>query len=345
MTRILRFVTFTLVLGPLFACEQPPTQRHAAPPATAPFASACLGETHLEVAYAADKRTRLDVFLPKAPRQRPVPWVLWVHGGGWAGGSKTSVETFALRQTCRGYAVVAVDYRLSFEARHPAALADLRAALRFVRANASDYQLDPDSVVLWGASAGGHLASLLALTQDQKHLDRRDDPHRKIPLSVRGVIAWWAPSSFSRFDEDFGETCPTRTCHTCEGSSESRYLGCGVKTCPERARRASPVTWVHAKAPPFLLQHGSDDCTVPAAQSQRFAEALAAAGAPVQLEILPGGRHGDGTWLGSQVRASVDGFLDRHLQTSAISGIRGSNTPAGATLPPTKKPRASIVVR
>lgn len=322
------------------ACKDPPPPPARAEPsfeAALAATKACLGPTFMNVPYAKDKRTKLDVFLPKAPRQLPVPWVMWIHGGGWAGGTRESVATFALRQTCRGYAVVSVDYRLSFEARYPAALSDLRAALRFVQANATTYELDGNNVILWGASAGAHLASLMALTAEQKHLDRPDDPHRKRPMGMRGVIAWWTPASFAEFDADFDETCPQHTCHTCLGSPESRFLGCEVKSCLERARRASPVTWVHAKAPPFLLQHGSHDCTVPVAQSHRFAEALRKAGASVELQIVPGGRHGDGSWLGSAVRAAVDGFIDRTVHAAAVSDM---------PVPPlTNKPAPKELVR
>ncbi len=301
--------------------------------------SGCIAASFKDVAYAKDKRTRLDVYLPDKPREQPMPWVVWVHGGGWAGGSRNSVETFAIRQTCRGYAVVAVDYRLSFEARFPAALSDLRAALRYVRAHATEFNLDPENVIVWGASAGGHLASMLALTSQEKSFDRKDDRHRQVPITVRGVIGWWTPTSFPEFDEDFGLKCLQRTCHTCEGSAESRFLGCEVKKCTQRARRASPISWVNKHAPPFLLSHGSQDCTVPEAQSTRLADALKAVGANVQLQIVPNGRHGDGTWLKPEVMASVDQFIDHHLQARALSGLP-AEAPAAPRVPFVQPPRA-----
>ncbi|MCG5054285.1 MAG: alpha/beta hydrolase [Myxococcales bacterium] len=318
--RLLALASTYVALFIASGCQEPPAPERPLTASPSERAQeACVSRSHRDVPYAGDARTRLDVHLPLVPRDQPVPWVLWVHGGGWAGGNKQSVELFALRQTCRGFAVATIDYRLSFEARFPAPLADLRAALRHLRAHADDYDLDPDKVVVWGASAGGHLAALLALTEGEKAFDRPDDRHRKVSTAVRGVIDWWGPSSFSEFDADFGLRCPQHKCHTCEGSAESRLLGCEVRRCAPRARRASPLTYVKPHAPPFLLQHGRDDCTVPAAQSQRLAEALRAAGNDVQLEIIPGARHGDGAWLRPDVMAAVDGFLDRRLGRAPLS--------------------------
>ncbi|MDX2021296.1 MAG: alpha/beta hydrolase [Deltaproteobacteria bacterium] len=285
---------------------------------------ACVGQKIANVAYARGKHNQLDLYLPQTPREQPMPWVMWIHGGGWSGGSRESVALFALRQACRGYAVATVDYRLSREAVFPAQVADVRAALRFLKAKADDFNLSPSNVVLWGSSAGGHLAALVGLTHDQRRLpnfDRSDDPFVKVSTAVRGVIDWWGPSSFVPFDADFGSTCPQRKCHTCAQSPESKLIGCEVRKCGARARAASPITYVTSSAPPFLIQHGDSDCTVPWPQSQRLAEALLKVNVPVELTLVPRGRHGDAAWVRPEVKAAVDDFIDNAVPRPEVCGL------------------------
>jgi acetyl esterase/lipase len=196
-----------------------------------------------------------------------------------------------------GFAVAAVDYRLSGEARFPAALEDVRAAVGWVRDNAVGYGLDAGRVFLWGDSAGGHLALLAALTG----------------AAVQATVAWFPVTDLLGMPSDVAAAGAAS-----DGgpdSREARFLGAPAASVPDLARQASPVTHARADAPPILLLHGTVDDMVPAAQSVRLAEALGRAGAAVELELVPGATH---FWKGaSDVEAIIARSLEfLHVQAS-----------------------------
>ncbi|NUP67998.1 MAG: alpha/beta hydrolase [Nonomuraea sp.] len=215
----------------------------------------------------------LDLYLPdRAPGTGPAGLVLFVHGGAWRRGRRGdmghrmrdwSPGPFA-RIAAAGLAVASVDYRLSGEAVFPAPLDDLRSALRWLGLRGGELGIDPQRIVVWGESAGGHLASLLALTPE-------------VP-SVRGAIAWYAPS-----DLTLDGTDPT--------TPHALLLGAAPEAVPALARAASPRYQVHAGAPPFLLAHGTQDSMVEIAHSLHLAESLAEAGVPVDVREVPGADH------------------------------------------------------
>jgi acetyl esterase/lipase len=238
----------------------------------------------------------LDLYLPEAGAA-PVPVIVHVHGGGWRRGSRRVPlprlgAGFYGELAARGFAVAAIDYRLSGEARYPAAVADVRAAIGWVREHADAYGMDAERVFAWGDSAGGHLALLAALTGS----------------GVQGVVAWFPVTDLPGLASDVaaagGQPDPGPE------SREALFLGAPAASVPGVAREASPVTYASAAAPPVLLMHGAADNLVPPAQSIRLAGALTEAGARVELELVPGATH---FWNGAEdvaaiVRRSV-GFL------------------------------------
>jgi len=218
----------------------------------------------------------LDLYLPEVGQ--PVPVIVHVHGGGWRRGSRRHPlpavgAGFYDRLAAQGFAVAAVDYRLSGEARFPAPVEDVAAAVTWVRDNAAAHGLDADRVFLWGDSSGGHLALMAALTGSK----------------VQAVVAWFPVTDLPGLDADIAAAGGTPD--PGPGSREAQLLGAPAATVPELAQQASPVTHASASAPPVLLMHGAADDMVPAAQSVRLAEALRAAGAAVELEIVPGAKH------------------------------------------------------
>jgi acetyl esterase/lipase len=221
----------------------------------------------------------LDLHLPSGPG--PFPAVVHLHGGGWRRGSRRSTIPASLFETLaeRGFAVAAVDYRLSGEARFPAQLDDVRAAVTWLRS-----EVDCTRTFLWGESAGAHLALLAAL-------DGGD---------VDGVVAWYPPTDLLGLAGDLTSAA--------DGSRETELLGVPPREDPDLARRASPLTFARADAPPILLMHGDADDLVPATQSIRLAEALRTAGAPVELDLVPGARHmwTDAPDVGAIVDRSVE---------------------------------------
>jgi acetyl esterase/lipase len=238
---------------------------------------------YTDLVYRHDRgRTeRLDVYVPtQTPPPGGWPAVLAIHGGGWRGGSKRGYGQTAASLVKHGYVVVAVDYALSAPGAPswPASLEDLRAAVRWLRRNASVYHVDPNRVAALGASAGAHLAALLATSPD--------GPARtsEIPTSARlqAVIDFYGPTDLAALAE----------ANEAAGASLALFLGGGPRDVPDRYAAASPVRHVTRDTPPVLLIHGDADLHVPLDQSRRLAAALNAAGVPHQLTVVPGARHG-----------------------------------------------------
>ncbi len=277
---------------------------------TDPRWARCVARVERKLAYGAAPQQRVDLYLP-AHGERPAPLLVWLHPGGWAGGSRDDVHHWALGQACAGFAVAAVDYRLSEEALFPAPLRDVRAAIRLLTARADEDGTDATRVAVWGASAGGHLAALLGVTDGRGTLATTPAPP---PVRVRAVVTWWAPVDFARMDAPLAARCPHPSCHACAGSPESRLVGAEIATHPELARRASPLTYTgDGPLPPFLVMHGSADCTVPVEQAELLAARLREAGGSVDLAIVEGASHGSGEWARPSVLARVGRFLQAHV--------------------------------
>jgi acetyl esterase/lipase len=225
----------------------------------------------------------LDVAVP-ANAAGPVPVLVFVHGGAWMFGSPKQPAgwlmgadpfTAALRA---GFAVAWAQYRLSGEARFPAQLDDVKSVVRRLRTHGGSLGIDGSRIGIWGESAGGHLAALTALTGTD------DDATR-----VQAAVCWYAPSNLSTMQQ---QAHPLATIdHDADDSPESLLIGAPVQRSPEAARAASPVTYAHSQAPPMLLIHGDRDLVVPLGQSEELVAALRAAGADVELTVIPGADH------------------------------------------------------
>ncbi len=275
----------------------------------------CEVDVSERLAYAPQsERQVLSVFVRKHRPAKRLPVIVWIHGGGWAGGSRYSVDEWALAEVCRGYAVVSVDYRLSWEAPFPAQLEDVKNAIRFLKKNAWKYHLDSQRMAVWGASAGGHLASLTGMTGDFGDPDITE--LHKYSARVNVVVAWWAPSNFLTIADQWPTHCAEPRDVEVAESMESRLVGCPIDICKDAARAASPVRYVREDLPPFLLMAGGQDCTVPAAQSNELHQALKTAGNDAMLHIFPSAGHGGNEWSRDYILRKVRSFLDEHLRGS-----------------------------
>ena len=242
----------------------------------------------------------LDIYLPVAPG--PCPAIVYLHGGGWAVGTRRRFgRAFASwsptpldRVAQAGFAVATVDYRLSGEARFPAQLHDVKAAIRWVRGNSARLGIDPARMIAWGESAGGHLAMLAALTGDQPDLEGSTGEHLGQSSAVSGVIDWYGPMNLLSLGSQHPPGSDKRPD---DGDSwESMMVGVPLQTDVARTLAASPISYVHADAPPAQIHHGNADALVPYAQSVEFADALRAAGGTVELITVEGSDH---FWTGA----------------------------------------------
>jgi acetyl esterase/lipase len=207
----------------------------------------------------------------------------------------------------RGYFGATIDYRLSQEAKFPAQIEDCKCAIRFLRAKAKEYNLDPDRIGVWGSSAGGHLVALLGVTASAKELEGTGG-WAEFSSRVNAVCDWYGPSNFSTIG-DFPSHIDRRL-PTCP---EARLIGGALQENKEKAARASPITYVSKDAPPFLIMHGDKDNTVPFHQSEELYDALKKAGVDVTFHPVKGAGHGFG---GPEIMKMVSEFFDGHLRSS-----------------------------
>lgn len=229
----------------------------------------------------------LDLYVPAYGRP-PYPVILWLHGGSWMYGDKNQ-DCLACDHLLARYAVASVNYRLDKEAFFPAQIYDAKAAVRFLRANAQKYKLDPDRIGVWGESAGGHLAALLGVSGEEKKLEG-DEGWPKYSSKVEAVCDWCGPSDFNTAQSQAGPNVKIRF----TGRSSPVFDLMGGKMDQKSLSEASPVTYVSAHCPPFLIMHGDQDDAIPPAQSQELYDALKSKGCDVELRIVKGFGHGLG---------------------------------------------------
>ncbi len=267
--------------------------------------------TQANLAYAdLSERNVLDLYLPEGA-SGPVPVVVWVHGGAFMMGDKSGPQSLAALNAA-GYAVAAINYRLSGTDQWPAQLEDVQAAVAYLRANAADLGIDPGKVALFGASAGGHLVSTTGITLAA-------DP----ATAVQAVVDWFGPVDFTTMDADIEASGVARTTgrNDAADSPESALIGMAVAENPEAAQKVSPL-YALAQLPPgtvlpqFLIMHGGVDSFVGPKQSERLRDALLAnpGNAGVTYEFLPEGGHGSGAFQEAPATQTVVDFLDSVLK-------------------------------
>jgi acetyl esterase/lipase len=251
-------------------------------------------------ATVSGRQLLADLYLPRGI-SAPVPVIVWLHGGGFRIGDRKLAPDLSRFFARRGFAMVSVDYRLSGQAIFPAAIEDVKAALRWVRAIADQYGLDPERVGLWGSSAGGYLAAMAATTPSELFAGR--EPAQGIaPARILAVVDGYAPIDFLQIDAYLspGEvrsgdpetaSIPIGERAADSDSRLSLFLGAPIETVPEQVRRANPISYVTGAEPAFLILHGLCDSAIPAHQSELLFAALAAADNEVTLILIEGLGH------------------------------------------------------
>ena len=280
-------------------------------------------EGDIVYAHVGERELLLDLYLPvNAPR--PLPVVVWVHGGGWSSGSKGNVD-WALSLLSRGFAVVDVDYRLSGEAIFPAQIQDCKAAVRWIRANAETYGLSPERIGAWGSSAGGHLVALMGTAggKDTSSFvgEFETEDHGEYSSRVLAVCDWFGPTDFLRMN-DF----PGHIDHDATHSPESQLIGGPIQENEETVTKANPITHIKGRETAFLIVHGEKDQLVPYNQSELLYAALERAGALVVLHGVKDGDHGFGGSTEDNMEELLDmtgDFFEKYLKpvTPALADV------------------------
>jgi acetyl esterase/lipase len=250
----------------------------------------------------------LDLYLPQQT-DKPLPVVMWVHGGAWFQGDKKVCP--AIDFATHGYAVVSINYRFSQEAIYPAQINDCKAAVRWIRAHGRFYNLDGARIGAWGESAGGHLVALLGTTGDVKDLEG-EGGNLDQSSRVQAVCDFCGPTDLLQFQAQAAKG-PVHNPRNWDApdSFTSRLIGGTIQENPQKAARANPITFITKDDPPFLILHGDRDKSVPLAQSEILHAALQKAGVEVKFEIIHGAGHGLET---PENLKAVEDFFDSRLK-------------------------------
>jgi acetyl esterase/lipase len=251
----------------------------------------------------------LDLYLPQAA-PGPLPLIVFLHGGGWSQGSRATGPDFKRFFAQDGIAMASIDYRLTPSVTFPKNAEDVKTAIRWLRANAVTYNLDPRRIGLWGTSAGGHLATLAAVTRGGLF---EGEGNLEQSSAVQCVLDAYGPVLFDVMDQQTGLERATLQAvnprlaqyqqshgmrpfdaqqHNAADSPESRLVGAPLGTVRDRVRAASPLSYLSDQAPPFLIMHGLADNSVPHHQSIMLYEALSGLGKDVTLRLVDGLPHG-----------------------------------------------------
>jgi acetyl esterase/lipase len=259
-------------------------------------------EKDLAYGKGGDKDLLLDLAMPKEG-DGPFPVVICIHGGGWRGGKRQDMSKTIEVLAGRGYVAVTPSYRLAPDAKFPSQIEDVKAAVRWLRANAKTFKIDSDRIGAIGFSAGAHLACLLGVTNKDDDLEGNGG-NADQSSKVHCVVSFFGPTDLTR--DDWTKDI--------EDNVLVPFLGGTIKDKPEQYKKASPVTYVKKDAPPFLFFHGDKDKIVSVEQSKILCEALKKAGGSAKVEVLEGEGHG---WAGEKLKDSIEkmtAFLDANLK-------------------------------
>jgi acetyl esterase/lipase len=315
------FATAVLVLA---ACTDLPTVAPAidAPTTVAPAVvtadGAPVAQAFVDLVYATKSSSeRLDLYVPTTGTG-PFPVVVWIHPGGWQSGDKALPSTAPqLKLVQNGFALASVNYRLSHQAVFPAQIADVKAAVRWLRARATQYRLDPSRIGAWGSSAGGHLAALLGTASNVSSLTDLSLGNPGKSERVKAVVDWWGPTYFLTLDQQLKTNgCPpyAGTGFNAASSPASKLIGGPIQQNPGRVKAASPLSYVTSDDPPFYIAHGTQDCTIPWQQSKALRDSLAKyiGGGNVSLQYFIA-KHGGTVWNADTTVQRVVNFFKAKL--------------------------------
>jgi acetyl esterase/lipase len=265
--------------------------------------------------YAGDSMVyhMLDVYLPEA--EKPTyPVVVLIYGSAWIGNNLkgTDLATLGKELLDAGFAVVTPNHRSSTDAKFPAQINDIKAVIRFIRANAAKYQIDTSFIGITGSSSGGHLAALTGTSGFVKQytvgsatadIEGNVGEYLTYSSSVDAVVDWFGPTDFLLMD-----SCGSTLVHNAANSPESSLIGGPIQDNPEKCSLANPITYIDSNDPPFLILHGDADPLVPHCESELLFNALQKANVSSQFILVPGAQHGPGLFIDKYFSIMTDFF-------------------------------------
>jgi acetyl esterase/lipase len=267
---------------------------------------ASFGQEYPNVIYAntAQRALDLDIYVPKTVKNQVL--MVWIHGGAWQNGNKENPPKQLLE---RGYFLASVNFRSSPEAPFPAMVHDIKAAIRYLRGNASKYGYHPNKIVLWGSSSGGHLAALVGLSAGNAYLEGTLGQYLSTSSQVQLIVDFYGPSNFSTI---LAQSTP-------HGQNVRRpalalFFGKPVDEKLEEYKTASPVNYVSASSPPMFLAHGNQDPQVPINQTLELWALLQKYAVKSELEILQETAHGGGMFAHDQLYNKLQSFIESSLK-------------------------------
>ncbi len=263
----------------------------------------------VEFANIDGKSLKLDLYLPEKTENPPL--LVWVHGGAWRSGDKTGVPVTDLLD--EGFAIASVNYRLSPEAKFPAQVHDIKAAIRFLRANAAKWGLSTKRIGIIGASAGGHLAALVGVSNRHPELEGRVGDCFAESSEVQCIVSLFGASNLESIlsqSTDFGAAMRVPALQLLLGGQPAEK--------PDLARLASPVAHLDPGDPALLLIHGDVDPQMPWQQSQELATAAEKIKLVVQFVTLPGAKHGGSEFYDQERITLMGDFLKKHLSALRV---------------------------
>ena len=272
--------------------------------------------------YAGDAMIyhRLDIYLPEVEKPN-YPVVVLIYGSAWFGNNLkgTDLSTLGKALLDAGFAVITPNHRSSADAKYPAQINDIKAVVRFVRANAEKYQIDTSFIGITGYSSGGHLAALAgtsggvrqytvgSVTED---IEGNIGPDTNYRSSVDAVVDWFGPTDFLVMD-----SCGSQLVHNASNSPESSLIGGPIQDNKDKCKLANPITYIDANDPPFLILHGDADPLVPHCESELLFSALQKANVTSQFVLVPNGQHGPGMFVDKYFKMMTDFFIKKFRVT------------------------------
>ena len=247
------------------------------------------------------KKRKLDLYLPD-DNGKPTPLIIFFHGGGWMSGGRKIIEPGVLRQVKRGYAVASISYSFIPWKRWPTQAYEIKAAVRWLRANAENYNLDSEKILVWGVSAGAHLVNILGSSNSSEKLEGNLEP-QNISSKVQGVVSWYGFSDFSQMGKNGFIALLTNI-------ATSMLVGENVKKNTEKTQSANPINYINQNTSPFFIMHGGKDTVVNIHQSELLHNALQKKGIQSTYSPIPNYYHSDVRFNKDIHIKKIEAFMD-----------------------------------